>query len=329
MNEAKRDAAGNIHLPARTIPLPQSISVQAQEALTSPKLVLPSQWPELDDISGWKEVVAELDGHIASLFEALPAFPGKTEVRTVGQADVFELVPDGISAERQDRAIVYLHGGGFVMGGGELALKAAQIFATISQTRVYVVDYRMPPEHPFPAALDDIVALYRDLLTRHAPGKIAFMGVSAGGNLVAAGILKVRDLGLPLPGAAIMLTPATDLTEQGDTFETNKDIDGVLTQRTPRLLSLYAGGHDLRDPYLSPIFGDLSAGFPPTLLISGTRDLLLSSTVMFHRALRRAGIEADLHVFEGMPHGGFGGAPEDGEALMEQHSFIDRILGRH
>ena len=160
-----------------------------------------------------------------------------------------------------------------------------------------------------------MVESYRDLLTRHRPpGKVAVVGVSAGGGLAAAGILKLRDLGLPLPGAAVLLTPEVDLTESGDTFETNKDIDVILGRRLTESIELYAGGHDLRDPYLSPLFGDLRRGFPPTLLISGTRDLFLSNTVRFHRALRRAGLQADLHVFEAMPHGGFFGAPEDAES---------------
>jgi acetyl esterase/lipase len=90
---------------------------------------------------------------------------------------------------------------------------------------------------------------------------------------------------------------------------------------------LYADGHDMRDPYLSPVFGDLAKGFPPTILVSGTRDMLLSPTVMMHRALRRAGIEADLHVFEAMPHGGLGGmSPEDGELQHEIANFLARNL---
>jgi acetyl esterase/lipase len=241
---------------------------------------------------------------------------------------MFDLVPDGIGKEKLDQAILYIHGGAFVMGGGELAAKAAEPFASQIKTRTYSIDYRMPPDHPYPAGLDDVVMAYRDVLRRHAPGRIALMGISAGAGLAAAAILKLRDIGLPLPGAAVLLTPEADLTESGDTFETNKYVDTVLVQRVTESVLLYAGGHDLRDPYLSPIFGDFGRGFPPTLLISGTRDLLLSNTVRLHRALRKAGAEADLHVFEAMPHGGFFGAPEDQDATEEQIRFIDRVLSR-
>jgi acetyl esterase/lipase len=226
-----------------------------------------------------------------------------------------------------DRAILYLHGGAFVYGGGRLAATMALPLAAGACCKVYAADYRMPPRDPFPAALDDAMDAYRYLLERYQPGNIAVYGGSAGGGLAAALILKARDSGLPLPGAAVLVTPEADLTESGDSFETNQFIDVVLQQRLTDTIALYANGHDLKDPYLSPVFADFSAGFPPTLLISGTRDLFLSNTVILHRALRRAGVRADLLVFEAMPHGGFHGAPEDLESLAEQISFIDAHLG--
>jgi acetyl esterase/lipase len=148
-------------------------------------------------------------------------------------------------------------------------------------------------------------------------------GGSAGGNLAAALILRARDQGLPLPAAAILLTPAVDFTHSGDTFETNFGVDTVITTRGGGS-EIYARGHDVTDPYLSPIFGDYSKGFPPTLLASGTRDLLLSNTVRLHRKLRAAGVIADLHVLEAAPHGFFlGGTPEDDDLHNEIRQFID------
>jgi len=173
-----------------------------------------------------------------------------------------------------------------------------------------------------------MVAAYREVLTRYAPGNVVVAGVSAGGGLAAAGILKLRDLGLPQPAGAILLTPEADLTESGDSFETNRGVDVVLRERLTASILLYASGHDLRDPYLSPLFGDFSHGFPPTLLVSGTRDLFLSNTVRLHRSLRKAGIRADLHVFEAMPRGRFSGAPEDVESMAEQLRFVDEVLGQ-
>jgi acetyl esterase/lipase len=171
------------------------------------------------------------------------------------------------------------------------------------------------------------VEAYEFLLKRYKPSRIALHGASAGANLAAATILKARDLGSPLPGVCALHTAGVDMSHSGDTFSTNAHIDIVLREAPDNVRQLYAGGHDYRDPYLSPVFGDFSKGFPATILLSGTRDLLLSSTVMMHRALLRAGLQAELHVFEAMPHGGFGGAaPEDQELLAETARFIHMHL---
>jgi acetyl esterase/lipase len=162
------------------------------------------------------------------------------------------------------------------------------------------------------------------LLKTYQPGDLVISGASGGGNLAAAAALKIRDLGMPLPAGLVLLTPEVDLTESGDTFETNRHIDVVLKGGLPEMNALYAGGHDLKDPYLSPLFGDFTKGYPPTFIQTGTRDVFLSNSVRMHRALLRAGIEVELHVWEAMPHGGFGGiTPEDAEIQAEVMRFIE------
>jgi monoterpene epsilon-lactone hydrolase len=190
---------------------------------------------------------------------------------------------------------------------------------------VYGVDYRVPPDHPYPAALDDCVAAYRALIAETPPERVVVSGVSAGGNLAAALLLRALEEGAPMPAGAILLTPELDLTESGDSFETLMGLDVVLTGRLTEMNQLYAGGADLSHPYLSPLFGDVS-GFPPTLLQAGARDIFLSNTVRMHRKLRAATVEAELHVWEGMPHGGFGGlTPEDREVSAELQAFIGSL----
>jgi acetyl esterase/lipase len=179
----------------------------------------------------------------------------------------------------------------------------------------------MPPDHPYPAPLDDCVAVYRALLEVRPPEKILVGGGSAGGNLVAAMLLRAKDEGLPMPAALALFTPEIDLTESGDSFDTNAGVDYVLVDRLTDSIALYAGDHDLTHPYLSPIFGDVT-GFPPTFVQAGTRDLFLSNAVRFHRKLRDAGVDAELHVWEAMPHGGFFGAPEDAEMAVELRRFL-------
>jgi acetyl esterase/lipase len=180
----------------------------------------------------------------------------------------------------------------------------------------------MPVDHPYPAALDDCMAVYRALLKEKKPEAIVVCGGSAGGNLAAALLLRARDEGLPMPAGALLMTPELDLTESGDSFNTLLGHDVVLTQRLMVMNLLYADGADLKHPYLSPLFGDVSA-FPPTLLQAGTRDIFLSNAVVMHRKLRKAGVRAELHVWEGMPHGGFDGTtPEDSEVGVEMKAFL-------
>ena len=212
------------------------------------------------------------------------------ESRSVGGVPVFVVTPDGVH-ESSDAQPVYLdiHGGSLLMGGGKACEVMARRMAAQVQLQTWSVDYRMPPDHPYPAALNDVLAVYRGLLDVRAPEQIVVGGGSAGGNLAAAVTLRARDEGLPLPAALILLTSEADLTESGDSFHTNLGIDNVLTESLADSIALYAGDHDLRHPYLSPLFGDLTAPFPPTLLQAGTRDLFLSNTVRMHRKLGRAG----------------------------------------
>ncbi len=185
----------------------------------------------------------------------------------------------------------------------------------------------MPPEHPYPYALDDCLLAYRYLLDRHGAPNVVIGGRSAGGNLAVATVLRARDERLPMPAGLVLLSPQLDLTESGDSFEVNRMVDVMLPGSLMPNNLLYANGMDLAHPYLSPLFGDL-AGLPPVFLQSGTRDLFLSNAVRMHRALRRAGAAAELHVFEAMPHGGFMGAtPEDRELAEEIARFVRERWG--
>jgi acetyl esterase/lipase len=320
------DAAGRLELPARAIAPPATVSAEARKFLSTPRPPFPP-WPPLDDKAAWREAVLRSNEIFAPIHELYRQnFAGELRERRLGGVPTYEAVPRAIPERNRKRVLLFLHGGAYVFGGGSLAGTATLPLSGAGGYRIFSPDYRMPPDHPFPAALDDAVAVYRELLKETAPSHIGFVGLSAGGGLAAATVLRARDLGLPLPAAAVLLTPESDLTESGDTFATNEDLDIVLKKPMPILNQLYAAGADLRNPYLSPVFGDFNKGFCPTFLQSGTRDLLLSNTVVLHRALRRAGIDAELHVWEAMPHAGFFGAPEDAELMAEQLRFLDRHL---
>jgi monoterpene epsilon-lactone hydrolase len=248
--------------------------------------------------------------------------PKRLSEHKLSHATLYEIEPVTLTKDREAKALFYVHGGGFTIGDGVAAAYAAYQLAALSGLRTFSIDYRMPPHFPFPAGLDDAVEAYRFMLERYDAADIAAYGPSAGGGLLASCLLKVRDAGLQLPKLCVLHSPEADLTEAGDSFETNLGIDSVL-RRLTNSIALYANGHDLRDPYLSPLFGDFKKGFPPTMLTTGTRDLFLSNTVLMHRALKRAGIRAELNIWEAMGHAGFfGAAPEDKEVIAEQVQFI-------
>jgi acetyl esterase/lipase len=207
------------------------------------------------------------------------------------------------------------------------------MMAGFGRFKVISVDYRMPPEAYFPAAIDDTIAVLKAAQAMVPARNVGLFGSSAGGGLTLATVLKAKQDGVPLPAAIAPGTPMADLTEAGDTFHTNAMIDNVLIARAASCdtrARLYANGHDLKDPLLSPVNGDLR-GFPPTMLLSGTRDLLLSNTVRMHRKLRQAGVESVLEVFEGQPHGAWyrdASVPESKDAFEEIARFFDKHLGK-
>jgi monoterpene epsilon-lactone hydrolase len=312
---------------ARFIPVPTSVSEQAQQFLGMDMFSGDAERVVPRDLAGWRALIQQTDELLVAVMgEQVEHLRSSVESRSVGGVPVFVVTPEGVD-EGTDTQPIYLdiHGGSLLMGGGKACEVMARRMAAQVQMKTWSVDYRMPPDHPYPAALDDVLAVYRGLLEIRAPQQIVVGGGSAGGNLAAALMLRARDEGLPLPVALVLLTPEVDLTESGDSFHTNLGIDNVLTESLADSIGLYAGDHDLRDPYLSPLFGDLSSPFPPTFLQAGTRDLFLSNTVRMHRKLRAGGVDAQLHVFEAMPHGGFFGAPEDDELTDE----IRRFLGAH
>jgi epsilon-lactone hydrolase len=316
-----------VHLPSRGIPAPQSLSPEAR-ALLAVKLPEAGPYPALDDLDGWRARVAEQDAVMENLIvDRVAGAPVQVEEMEAGGVPTFVITPDGTPADDR-RAFLSVHGGGFT-GGAGVSCRAMGIGDALQmQARTWAVDYRMPPDHPYPAPLDDCVAVYRAMLQDYRPEEIVVGGASAGGNLAAALLLRARDEGLPLPAAAVLRTPEIDLTESGDSFQTNLGLDNLLTESLMPANLLYAAGHDLRDPYLSPLFADLTKGFPPTILVTGTRDLFLSNTVLFHRALRAADIAAELHVLEAGGHGGFFGlAPEDKAVQRDVKGFVDRYWG--
>jgi epsilon-lactone hydrolase len=319
-------------VPAKTLPVPQTVSPQVQKLIAAP---LRNGWNVLPKTGEeWKPVAdAGAEPTIKNLPGLLERMNVKVEKSTIDGVRVFIVTPAAIAPGNQNRVLIHMHGGCYVLNPREAGLPEAVLMAGFGGFKVIAVEYRMPPEAYFPAALDDGMTVYRNALKTLDAKNIGLIGTSAGGALVLEMGLRARQLNLPMPGAIASGTPMSDVTKVGDTFYTNELVDNVLVSRDGFCdagAKVYANGHDMKDPLLSPVYGDY-AGFSPTILTSGTRDLLLSNTVRVHRKLRDAGVESFLQVFEGQSHAHYlrdDSAPETKATFKEITGFFDKHLGK-
>jgi epsilon-lactone hydrolase len=335
--EADQNAAnaqkGSRTVPGRSIPVPDTVSPEVQALIAAPYRV-PAWDANPKSAEEWKSLVATLAARGAAAQAGIREKLGITmQPAIIGGVKAFILAPQVIPAANQNRLLVHVHGGGYVYNPGEAGTGEAALMAAYGGFRIISFDYRMPPDAPYPAAMDDAMAVWKAALNMQKPSNMAIFGTSTGGGMTLAMILRAKDEHLPLPAAIAPGTPWSDLTETGDSYKTNEWLDNVLVSYhgyLSRAAQLYANGHDLKDPQLSPIYGDFH-GFPPAILTSGTRDLFLSNTVLTHRKLRQAGVEAVLQVFEGMSHAQYlfdPYAPETKEAFTEIARFFDAHLGK-
>jgi acetyl esterase/lipase len=233
-------------------------------------------------------------------------------------------------ASRPDRDVLFLHGGGYVTGSGALYRDLTWRLATAARARVLAIDYRLAPEHPFPAALDDALAAYRWLVAGRAdPRRTAVMGDSAGGGLALALLLRLRDDGLELPAAAVAVSPWTDLALTGASLSFNEKSDPMLNAADARLFAdCYLAGADPRNPYASPLYSN-PAGLPPTLIHVGSDEILHDDAVRMAEILRAAGCRAEIEVWPRMPHVWHLFAPvlpEAKQAIANIGAFADQVL---
>jgi monoterpene epsilon-lactone hydrolase len=230
----------------------------------------------------------------------------------------------------EDKAVLYFHGGGFRIGSVDSHRGLLAQIALASGCRVLAVNYRLAPEHLFPAARDDALAAYAWMLGRGLePANIAFAGDSAGGNLVLAAMLALRKRALPLPVAGVLMSPWTDLAATGASYVNRAEADPI--HQRPMIVALarnYLGDHDPRDPLASPLYADLE-GLPPLLIQVGDRETVLDDSVMFADKARAAGVDVELEVWDGMIHVFqiFGAElPEAHQAIAEIAGFLNRHL---
>ena len=318
-------------VPARSIPVPDTVSPQMKAVIA--RAIDPKFNVAPETTAEWKARVEEAARAIVATLPKLRETLGVTvNPTTIAGVKAFIVAPHSITPRNHDRVLLHLHGGVRVLNPGEAGTREAILMAGFAGFKAISVDYRMPPDFPFPAALDDAITAYREMLKTTEAKKIGVFGTSAGGSLTFTTLLRAKLERLPMPGAIATGTPTVDLSKTGDSLFTNCMVDNVLGTQDGFIRAtalLYANGRDLKDPLLSPIYGDVS-GFPPTILTAGTRDLYLSNTVRMHRKLRAAGVDAVLQAWEGQSHAHYIAditAPETKEYHDEIAQFFDRHLG--
>jgi acetyl esterase/lipase len=289
------DAQGTAHV-TRVVPVPKTISTEAQRRLSRSE---PDQGPPQSLADRRKGT----DAYTArARVEWSKLCPNLLVEEKIAGVPVRIVTPEGLTEANRDKVLLNLHGGGFNSDSGSYTESIP--IAGYSKIKVVAVLYRLAPEHAFPAAVDDSVAVYKELLKTYQPGHIVIYGTSAGAVLTAQVAARLKQLGLPLPAALGIFSGLGDFARHGDSeaIYSLRGFSGHLDPPEPETRDReYLAGTDPRDPVLSPIFGDLH-GLPPTLFITSGRDLLLSGTVNLHRAYLNAQVDARLVVFDALPH---------------------------
>jgi acetyl esterase/lipase len=321
-------------LESRDIPVPRGVSAALRQAIAnSPRPDVAGALASVPETEAqWRALIAQRAKRDEVTLEALAAtYDVSITPAVIAGVAVYRVKPNTPNPTHVGQLFLHLHGGAYVYGGGNPAVGEGALIAGRVGIDSVSIDYRMPPDHPFPAAIDDVVQVYRMLLKDHAAESIAIGGTSAGGGLALAAVLQFKALDLPLVGAIYAGTPWADLTKTGDTLFTHEGIDRILITYGGSLgaaARLYAGGENLKNPLLSPLYGTFS-GFPPTYLVTGTRDMFLSDVARTHRKLRQAGVVAELNVYEGMSHADYAlvlDSPESAQVYAELGAFFAKHL---
>ncbi len=307
---------------SRRVPPPGSISDEAKAYLD--REPVESDWPETPE--EWVEMRAAVrEGFTAASQFVYDAYVDRIEEEYIDGVRVERVIPKSRSAAADGKALMYMFGGGYISGSPWEGLTLSAPLAHHLGIEAWAVDYPLAPENPYPAAVDASSTVYRNLCNVYGAGNLGLAGDSAGGNLTLATTLRALQEGLPPPAALALFTPWCDMTDNSDTLRSLDGIDPDLSfEYAMKASDAVAGGRDKADPALSPVYADFPEAFPPCIISTGTRDLLMSDCVRLHRALRRAGVPATLNVWEGMWHDFefYPDIPEGQESLSEMAGFL-------
>ncbi len=319
-NTATVDPDGTTRV-TRVVPVPGTLSPEAKKYLSRPYSDHePAITPEENraHANAWQDQLAK---------DMQSMYPTTVEKNTIAGIPVRIITPKTVPAEKKDRILINVHGGGFQADWGSVAETIP--IASLTQTKVVAVLYRLSPENKFPAAVEDTIAVYKELLKTHKPEQMVLYGTSAGAILTGEVAVKIKQLGLPEPAVLGIFSGNGDMGDFGDSIAIYglHGLSGTIDLPGKKHDDDYAPGTDPHDPVLSPLYADLN-GMPPTLFLTSTRDLLLSGTVRLHKAYLHAGVDAQIVVWDALPHA-FWNEYKMPEAIEAHHlmaDFFDRHL---
>jgi len=325
MTDSSEIGADGTAYVTRVVPVPKTISPEAQKFISHPVADITTRHT-MEERRQLTETWQAGQGA-----ESRKIYPVNVAQDKIAGVPVLVVTPVQAVPEKQDRVLINLHGGGFMSDSGSLTETFP--ICNLTGTKVIAVLYRLAPEHPFPAGLDDALAVYKELLKTYKPGNIGVYGTSAGAIMTAQLTVKLKQLKLPLPAVTGIFSGMGDFSRSGDSIAMfaleglSGHLEVPVAGSNPS--AYFTGATDLKDPVLSPVYADV-AGFPPTLFVTSGRDLLLSGTTILHRSYLRAGVDAQLVVFEALPHAfwNFPELPESKEADQIMASFLDKRLGK-
>jgi epsilon-lactone hydrolase len=323
-DSATFDLDGTAHI-TRVVPMPTTVSPEAQQWLKE----IERQSPQPKELAEIRKRTDEW--RVKDAAEAKRLYPVNVQETTMAGVRTDIINPLSTPETNKNRVLINLHGGGFISDSGSL-IEGIPI-ASLAKVEVVSVYYRLAPENPFPAAVDDVVAVYKELLKTYQPRNIGIFGTSAGAILTGEVAVELKQSGLPLPAALGIFSTLADFSRPSDSQQIYA-LNGFSGSIAPQDMHAphdpgYIGKTDPKDPVLSPLYADLR-GFPSCLLVTSTRDLLLSNTSLFHLALLHAGVNSQLLVYEALPHAFWYHfqLPETKDALHMMATFFEKNLGK-
>lgn len=302
------------YVPEKLLKTPIGISEELRETIDA---------PPRDNSVSHNEIIAELSINLAKQNNIL------IENITVAGVNCYKVIPRVL--QDKNKFIIGVHGGGYINYPGIASTLESVLLASTFEYEVLCIDYRQLPDYPYPHGLNDLLAVWKEVVKQRDPKSIAMAGSSAGAALIMAFIHKAKEEDLVKPAVLFLGSPAADLSRDTDSVNVNEWVDNVLVSYDEYMgviAKMYANGEDVKSVGISPYYGDLK-DFPPSILATGTRDMLLSATIKTHRKLRENGVDAQLHVFEAMSHCQYLASPNlpEGEELRREiKEFFDKYL---